>query len=147
MDQAVDLVSEVYQLWLVQDQMLFTLLLSSISPLVLPRFINCKQSWHVWDKVHNFFHSHLRTKIRQFRSELKNTKKGSRLINEYLMCIRALVDSLQAIGDPVTEQDNIDTILERLPEEFNPFVIMIYDRVEPATVDDIEALLIVNCSR
>lgn len=62
------------------------------------------------------------------------------------MRIRALVDSLQAIGDPVTKQDHIDTILEGLPEEFNSFAMMIYARIEPASVDDIETLLVVQDS-
>lgn len=60
------------------------------------------------------------------------------------MRIRALIDSLQEIGDPVTEHDHIDTILEGLPKEYNSFVMMIYSRVEPASVDDIEALLMIQ---
>lgn len=45
------------------------------------------------------------------------------------------------------DQDHIDTILEGLPEEYNSFVMMIYACVEPASMDDIEALLIVQDSQ
>lgn len=68
------------------------------------------------------------------------------MIQEYLLRIRALVDSLQATGDPVTEQDHVDMILEGLPE-YNSFVMVIYARFEPASVDDIEALLVVQDSQ
>lgn len=84
---------------------------------------------------------HLRTKVRQFRSKLKNTKIPTRTISKYLLRIRALIESLQAIGDPVTDQDHIDMILEGLPKEYNSLVMMIYARGNPPSVDDIEALL------
>lgn len=143
-NRALGIESEAYQLWVVQDHLLFTWLLGSLSPSILPRFIGCKQSWQVWEKIHKQFHVHLRTKVRQFRSELKNMKKGSRTISEYLLQIRALIESLHAIGDPVTDQDHIDTILDGLPEEYNSLVMMIYVKGDSSTVDDSDALLLMQ---
>lgn len=57
------------------------------------------------------------------------------------MRICAIIDSLQAISDPVSKQDHIDSILEGLPEVYNSFVMMIYGGVDPTSVDD-EALLL-----
>lgn len=86
----------------------------------------------------------MKAKMRQLRSELKSSKKGAHSINEYVLRIKAIVDVLVAIGDSVTEQDQIDAILEGLPEEDNPFVMMIYSRVDPPSVTDIESLLMVR---
>lgn len=55
-----------------------------------------------------------------------------------------MVDSLQAIGDLITEQDHIDAVLEGLPEEYNSFVMMIYSRPDSPSITEIEGLLLVQ---
>lgn len=143
-DCALDLQTEAYQQWLVQDQLLFTWLLSSLSEGVLPRVIGCKHSYKVWDSIQKHFYTHLKAKVRQLRSELKNTKKANRSISEYLLRIKSIINSLVASGDSISDQDHIDSILEGLPEEYNPFVMMVYGRIDPPSVDAIEALLLVQ---
>lgn len=120
--------------------MFFTWLLGYLSPSVLSIFIGCKQLCQVWEKIHKRFYSHLKARVHQLRSELKNTKKGNRSVSECLILIRAIIDSLQTIGDLVSEQDHIDTVLEGIPDEYN-FVMIIYGRVDPPSIYDIEALL------
>lgn len=58
------------------------------------------------------------------------------------MRIRVIIDSLQAIGDRVSEQDQIGTVLKGIPEEYKYFVMMINDCVDPPFVDDFKALLL-----
>lgn len=83
----------------------------------------------------------MKEKVRQLKSELKNTKKGNHTINEYVLKIKAIVDSLIAVGASVSEQDQIDAIIEGLPEDYSPFVTMIYGRIDPISVTDLESLL------
>ncbi|GAU36893.1 hypothetical protein TSUD_220620 [Trifolium subterraneum] len=111
--------SDAYQQWVVKDQYLFTWLLSTLSENVLPRVLGCK-------------HAH------------ENTKKLARSSNEYLLRIKTIVNLLITVGDVVSEQEQVDAILEGLPEEFNLFVIMIYSRFDSPTVEDFEALLILQ---
>lgn len=54
----------------------------------------------------------MKAKVRQLKSELKNTKKGNHTINEYVLKLKAIVDSLIAVGASVSEQDQIDAIIE-----------------------------------
>ncbi|MCI13005.1 retrovirus-related Pol polyprotein from transposon TNT 1-100, partial [Trifolium medium] len=70
--------SDEYQRWLFKDQTLFTWLLSTISNIVLPRVLNCKHSHEIWDKIHKYFNSVLKSRAHQLRFELKNTKKLAR---------------------------------------------------------------------
>jgi histone deacetylase 1/2 len=132
------------QRWLFKDQTLFTWLLSTISDSVLPRVLNCKHSYEVWETIHKYFNSVLKSRARQLRSELKNTKKLARSVNEYLLRIKSIVNSLIAVGDSISEQEQVDAILEGLPEEFNSFVMMVYSRFETPTVEDVEALLLLQ---
>jgi histone deacetylase 1/2 len=74
--------SDEYQKLLFKDQSLFTWLLSTISDSVLPRVLDCKHSYEVWEKIHKYFNSVLKSRARQLRSELKNTKKLARSVND-----------------------------------------------------------------
>lgn len=143
-DRLDDKNSDEYQQWLFKDQSLFTWLLSTISDNVLPRVLSCKHSHEVWEKIHKYFNSVLKSRARQLRSELKNTKKLARSVNEYLLRIKSIVNSLIAVGDIVSEQEQVDAILEGLPEDFNSFMMMIYSRFETPTVEDVEALLLLQ---
>jgi histone deacetylase 1/2 len=136
--------SDAYQKWLVRDQTLFTWLLSTLSESVLPRVLSCRHAHEVWDKIHKYFNSVLKSRAGQLRSELKNSKKLARSVNEYLLRIKTIINSLVAVGDIVSEQEHVDAILEGLPEEFNSFVMMIYSRFESPTVEDVEALLLLQ---
>lgn len=93
----MDLATDEYQRWLVQDQMLFAWLLFSLSESMLPRVLGCRHSWQVWEKIHNHFHSQMKANVHQLRSELKKVKKGTQSISEYLLKIKAIVDALVAI--------------------------------------------------
>ncbi|PNX84646.1 retrovirus-related Pol polyprotein from transposon TNT 1-94, partial [Trifolium pratense] len=114
---------------------------------VLPRVLSCKHSYEVWEKIHTYFNSILKSRARQHRSELKNTKKHSRTVNEYLLRIKSIVNSLIVIGDVVSEREQVEVILEGLSEEFNPFVMMVYSRSDTPKVKDIEALLLLQESQ
>jgi hypothetical protein len=143
-DRLSDTISDEYRKWLTQDQMLFTWLLSTISDGLLPCVLGCKHAFQVWDKIHKFFTSFMKVRARQLRSELKNTKKLARSVNEYLLRIKSIVDSLTAIGDVVSKQEHIDAILEGLPEEFNAFVLMIYIKLDAPSIEDVEAILMMQ---
>jgi histone deacetylase 1/2 len=143
-DRAIGKNSDEYQQWLIKDQTLFTWLLLTLSDGVLPRVLSCRHAHEVWDKIHKYFNSVLKSRARQLRSELKNTKKMSKSVNEYLLRIKSIVNSLIAVGDFVSEQEQVDSILEGLPEEFNSFVMMVYSRFDTPTVEDVEALLLLQ---
>ncbi|CAJ2659451.1 unnamed protein product [Trifolium pratense] len=114
---------------------------------VLPRVLSWKHSYGVWEKIHTYFNFVLKSRARQLRSELKNTKKHSRTVNEYLLRIKSIVNSLIVIGDVVSEREQVEVILEGLTEEFNPFVMMVYSRSDTPKVEDIEALLLLQESQ
>jgi histone deacetylase 1/2 len=138
-DHVANKSSDEYKQWLFKDQTLFTWLLSTLSDSVLPRILGCKHAFQVWDQIHKYFNSVLKARARQLRSELKNTKKASRSIGEYLICIKSIVNSLLVVGDTVSDQEQVDAILEGLLEDFNSFVMMVYSRFDTPTIEDVEA--------
>lgn len=97
-----------YDRSLVQDQALFTWLLSTFSDMVLPRVLNSHHAWQVWDTIHKHFYAHLKAKMCQLRAELKSTKKGNGNIIEFITRICAIANSLFTIGDHISDSDLVD---------------------------------------
>lgn len=141
-DRVADIPSPEFEAWLVQDQTLFTWLLSILSDGVLPRVLNCHHSWEVWERIQQHYFAHLKAKVRQIRNELKNTKKGSKTISEFITKIHNLADSLTAIGETILDSYLTDVLLDGLPEEYNPFVMMIFGKPDTPPLSEIESLLV-----
>lgn len=93
-------------------------------------------------RISEYFVTHTRAKIHQYNTELRNTKKGSRTIAEYLLRIKALVDALIVIGGEVSEQEHVNIILEGLPNNYDAFLTALCTRKETYLVSEIESLLL-----
>lgn len=104
----------------------------------------CKHAYEVWDKVHKHFNTPMKDKVHQLRFELKITKKASHSIYKYVMQIRATTNSHISIGVWISEWDQIDVILQGLLEEHNPFITMLYRKIELSPLYDIEVFLYVQ---
>lgn len=76
--------------------------------------------------------------------ELKSTKKGKKSNSEFVLRIKAIANTLLAVGDSISEQDQIDSILDGLLEECNPFVMQMYESTKPSSLCDVEAQLYVQ---
>lgn len=62
------------------------------------------------------------------------SKKGTKTVSEFVLRIRVIANSLMAIGDPISEHDLIDSILQGLLEEYNPFIMMVYIKFDPIDI-------------
>ncbi|GAU27211.1 hypothetical protein TSUD_108020 [Trifolium subterraneum] len=136
--------SEEYKTWLFKDQSLFTWLLSTISDGVLPRVLNCKHSHEVWEKIHKYFNSVLKSRARQLRSELKNTKKSARSMSEYLLRIKSIVNSLIAMGDMDCWKQESEKERIVLLSHFVKIIVKSFTGSDNPTVEDIEGLLLLQ---
>lgn len=79
----------------------------------------------------SYFASHTKAKIKQYQMQLRNTKRGNSLMNEYLLKIKTAVDSLVSVGCPVSANNHTEVIFKGLSEEYLPFIISIISRLEP----------------
>lgn len=52
--------------------------------------------------------------------------------------------SLLDIGDHISERDQTNEILQGLPEEYNPFIMTIYGKLELTNIYYVEALFYVQ---
>lgn len=141
--EVVDEISKEYQLWKKQDQLLISWLLSSMSETMLTRVVGCDKAYHIWDRVQEFFLSQTRAKVRQFKMELRYTKKaGDKTMSEYTLRIKSLVDALINIRCNIIASKHTQEIFEGLGGEYDLFICSINSRLEPYTMSEIEALLL-----
>lgn len=97
---------------LVQDQKLFTELLSTLLDFILPRELKCCRSWKIWEKIDNHYHACLKAKCRNLDWNLRTQ--------------RMVIDPLIAIGETISYQDLIDIVLDGLlVEDYNCFIMVI----------------------
>ena len=79
--------------------------------------------------------NHLHTRLHQLTLD-------GHTVSEFLSAIQDLVDSLNAIGEPISVHEHIAVIVEGLPETYESSISFIDNHAEPLTVDEIETLLI-----
>lgn len=63
-DRVDEKVSEEYEVWVVQDQVVFILLLFTIFESIMPRVLSCKHVFKVRDKIHHYFNAHMKARVR-----------------------------------------------------------------------------------
>ncbi|RDY13765.1 hypothetical protein CR513_01249, partial [Mucuna pruriens] len=143
-DCNVDCVSASYLTWEQQDKLLLSWLQSSISHDILTRVFGCKLSWHLWDKIHVYFHLHMNAKAHQLRTKLRNTSLDNHTVSRYLFHIQALVDVLIAIGDAIPPCEQLDVILKGLSEDYELIVSLISSKFDPLSVNEVEMLLLAH---
>lgn len=82
----------------------------------------------------------MKTHVHQLRAELKMRKIRTKTISKFVLQIRYIGNSLMAISDPISECDQIDFILQGLPEEYNPSIMMVIVKTNPIDIYDVEGL-------
>ncbi|KAF7816381.1 Retrovirus-related Pol polyprotein from transposon TNT 1-94 [Senna tora] len=101
-------VSSKFIQWMKQDQLLLSWLCYSMSEGMQTKTVGCTSCAQVWMKIEEYFASNTLAKANQFRTELSNTKKGTRTMNEYLLRIKAIVDALIATGNSISEREHVE---------------------------------------
>ncbi|KAF7802793.1 Retrovirus-related Pol polyprotein from transposon TNT 1-94 [Senna tora] len=141
-DRANGTCSDEYLNWECQDQLLASWLLNSMSDGVVSKMVGCVHSYQVWNKVEELFCSSTRARERQLKNDLRSLKKGSTSMSEFLLKIKKIVDSLGAIGSPISTHDHIESIFDGLDREYESFMTSFSMRKEEYSVTEIEALLL-----
>lgn len=80
-----------------------------------PRVLSYEHAFEI--ESTKYFNTHMKAHVRQLHIELKSIKKGNHSVTEFVLRVKAIADSLLVIDDVVSEQDQVDSILNGLPEE------------------------------
>jgi len=133
--------------WEEQDSLLCTWILSTISSSLFSRFVRLRNSYQVWDEVHSYCSTQMRTRSRQLKSELRSITEGSFTIADFIGRVRTISESLMSVGDPMPHHDLIEVILEALLEEFNPIVATVNSQAHIVSLDELKSQLLTQEAR
>ena len=87
--------------------------------LTVPSFTWCKEPKQAWNALKNHFEQEtlvnkLLLKKQYFRSEMKEGTS----VDQHLKQMKDIADKLAAIGAPISEEDQVVTLLGSLPRSF-----------------------------
>ncbi|KAK9144845.1 hypothetical protein Sjap_004748 [Stephania japonica] len=113
-----------YREWINKDQMLLGWLLNAIVPSIDNQVVGpqIRTVHDAWLKIKQLCGAKTRTKVQRFKIALHTTRKGSMSMNEYLLKMKELSDSLTTVGSPITEEHQITSELVGLDMEYMPIM-------------------------
>ncbi|ESW10692.1 hypothetical protein PHAVU_009G230100 [Phaseolus vulgaris] len=112
-----------------QDQMLLMRLQSSLSNANLSHLVGCVHSNELWEKIHAYFHHQSQKNARQLPSDLRN----SSLHNCTLLLFFLILN-------PISFREHLDSILARLPQEYDYVIALIDGKIDSTTTEEVEDL-------
>ncbi|KAA8525548.1 hypothetical protein F0562_007399 [Nyssa sinensis] len=123
--------------WFDQDQIVLSILMSSLSESILAKVIGVTTSREVWCALEKMYSSHSRARLSTTRRQLSTVTKGGMSISDYFQTVKSLADILVAIGHPLLDTEIVSYLLGGLDSSYDPIVTSIQTREDPIELEDI----------
>ncbi|CAA7032028.1 unnamed protein product [Microthlaspi erraticum] len=130
-----------YVTWKCQDKLIYSALLGTISLAIQPILSRTTTACDIWSTLAQTYAKPSRGHIRQLKL-LKNWTKGSSTIDRYLQGFTTGFDNLATLGKPNEDEDQIEMILEGLPDDYTSVVDQVEGRDTPPTIVDLHERLL-----
>src|SRR3954470_18336538 len=109
-------------IWVRADNTLMSLISATLTEPILATVIGCTSSADMWSILDEYFSQHSNANRADYKTKLANLKRGSRSVSEYLSEAKSLSDALAAIGDPVPDEELVQTGLRGLGSDYDLIV-------------------------
>ena len=121
----------------------FSTIVLAINSAQLYLVTSCEEPKQAWDALKNHFEretlaNKLLLKKQYFRSEMKEGTS----VDQHLKHMKDITDKLAAIGAPISEEDQVVTLLGSLPRSFATLVTAIEARMDGVSLDYVQQALI-----
>lgn len=93
---------------LLTNKLIYSGLLGAISTAVQPVLSKETTSAQIWSKLTDTYANPSRSHIKQLREQLKQWKKGSKSIDEYVLGFTTRFDTLALLESAIAHEDQID---------------------------------------
>ncbi|KAK6151862.1 hypothetical protein DH2020_014497 [Rehmannia glutinosa] len=130
-----------YSNWMRRDQLLMSWLLSSMAECMLGHVTRCSTAAEVWSVLETLFHTQSKARVNHLRSLLQSTKKGDLSVEDYILKMVGIADSLQAAGKHIPDDDLVSYILAGFGSEFESVVVNLQSRDETLTIPEVQFAL------
>ncbi|KAK5772246.1 hypothetical protein PVK06_048526 [Gossypium arboreum] len=118
-------------LYVQQDKLLSSWLLSTISSSLLSFFIDAKSAYEVWSTTNRLFPVATGAKLSSIKHDLHSIKKGTISMKEYVAKIQNTCALLEASGFAVPKVEKVEIILASLLSDYNAILTLALFSTEP----------------
>jgi hypothetical protein len=129
------LINPEFTQWQLQDQIVLSALISSLSEKVIAHVVRCTTSRDLWATLERMFTAQSQARLMQIHYQLSTLRKGSTSISDFFHTFTGLADTLAAIDQPLPEFQLVSFLLAGLGPEYDSFVTSVQQRTEPITLD------------
>ena len=140
-------VDPAYTAWVQQDQMILSWINGSLTASVLSVVASKRTARATWEALEQRYASTSQNRISFLRNELLQTKKGDLPVADYLDRMNAIADNLALAGQPVSDDELVQIVLNNLEPAFEMTVSAAQTRDSPITYPTLEALLLTTKRR
>ncbi|CAA7019426.1 unnamed protein product [Microthlaspi erraticum] len=138
----VTTVNPLYTAWNRQDRLIYGALLGAISTALQPLVSRAKSAAEIWTTLASTYAKPSRGHIRQVKTQLKNWTKGNKTIDDYLQGLTTRFDQLAILGKPMEHEDQVELVLEGLPDEYKSVIDQIEGKDTAPTLTEIHERLL-----
>ncbi|KAL5819905.1 hypothetical protein ACOSQ4_023747 [Xanthoceras sorbifolium] len=129
---------EDFLLWKKVDQLIVGWLFSTLSESIFGQVTHCTTAYEVWSSLENLYSQQSKARVLQLKTEMNSTKKGAMSINDYVLKMKCLSESLAATGQLLAADDVISSVLRGLG---HPVVVTITARQGFISLQEVQYLL------
>uniref|UniRef100_A0A2N9FGM0 Reverse transcriptase Ty1/copia-type domain-containing protein n=1 Tax=Fagus sylvatica TaxID=28930 RepID=A0A2N9FGM0_FAGSY len=146
-DASTTLINPEFTQWQLQDQIVLSALISSLSEKVIAHVVRCTTSRDLWATLERMFTAQSQARLMQIHYQLSTLRKGSTSISDFFQTFTGLADTLAAIDQPLPEFQLVSFLLAGLGPEYDSFVTSVQQRTEPITLDYLYGHLLTHETR
>lgn len=141
-DEGISIPNPIVTHWTHQDRLIYSALLGVISPNLQPMVSRAQTSADVWTILAETYAKPSRGHLKQIKHQLKSWTKGNKSIDDYLQGLTMRFDQLAILGKTIDQEDQVEYVLEGLPEEYKSLVDAIEGRDIPPTMTELHERLL-----
>lgn len=131
-----------YVLWKRQDRLIYSALLGAITVTIQPILSTASTSAQIWEILSSTYAKPSRAHVKQVRQQIKSWTKGTMTIDAYIQGFTTRFDQLALFGKGIDLEDQIEFILEGLPEEYKQIVDQLEGRDATPMVTEVHEKLL-----
>jgi len=131
-----------YIMWKRHDKLIYSALLGAITVTIQPILSTTSTSAQIWETLSLTYAKPSRAHVKQIRQQTKNWTKGTMTVDAYIQCFTTRFDQLALLGKGLDLEDQLEYILEGLPEEYKQVVDQIEGRDTPPSVTEVHEKLL-----
>lgn len=105
---------------------------NSLTESIMARVVGLKSAYDIWTTLGINFASANNARLLDLEQSLQDISKAGSSVQDYVVKLKDLTDSLAALGEPVPENKQVRYFLRGLGSEYNAFVTSVANQTRSA---------------